>query len=99
MDKKINNIQNNEEFEKLFNNMKTKSVINHRLKIDYFENTKLMTDDTDFLNLDLDEKKNILLNILDKNMFYVPFSERYDKNFNLNKNDIKLSEEFYSKIK
>ncbi len=83
----------------MFNNMKTKSVINHRLKIDYFENTKLMTDDTDFLNLDLDEKKNILLNILDKNMFYVPFSERYDKNFNLNKNDIKLSEEFYSKIK
>lgn len=95
----IKNIKDNKDFEDLFNKMKHKSVINHRLKIDYFENTKLMTDDTDFLNLDLDEKKNILLNILDKNMFYVPFSERYDKNFNLNKNDIKLSEEFYSKIK
>ena len=95
----IKNIKDNKDFEDLFNKMKHKSVINHRLKIDYFENTKLMTDDTDFLNLDLDEKKNILLNILDKNMFYVPFSERYDKNFNLNKNDIKLSEEFYFKIK
>lgn len=51
--------------------------------------------DDDFKKKDLDEKKSIMLEILDKNMFYVPFSERRDKIFGIDDIDIKLSEEFY----
>lgn len=53
--------------------------------------------DDDFKKKDLEEKKSIMLEILDKNIFYVPFSERKDKNFNISDIDIKISEEFYNK--
>ena len=75
--------------------MKGNSVINHRLKIDYLETDNLLDDD--FNKKDLQEKKSIMLEILDKNMFYVPFSERKDKIFGLDNIDISLSEEFYKK--
>lgn len=77
--------------------MKDKSLINHRLQIDYFEN-KSFEDDNEFLNLDLERKKNILLELLDKNMFYVPFSEMKDKTFKLSDEDINLTEQFYKKL-
>ena len=35
------------------------------------------------------------LDLLDKNMFYVPFSEMKDKTFKLSDDDIKLSKQFY----
>lgn len=75
--------------------MKDKSLINHRLQIDYFDN-KSFEDDKEFLSLDLKRKKEILLELLDKNMFYVPFSEIEDKTFKLSDDDIKLSDDFYS---
>ena len=93
--KKIRAVKNDEEFEKLFEDMKENSVINHRLKIDYLETDNLLDDD--FKKKDLEEKKSIMLEILDKNIFYVPFSERKDKNFNISDIDIKVSEEFYNK--
>ena len=93
--KKIRAVKNDEEFEKLFEDIKENSVINHRLKIDYLETDNLLDDD--FKKKDLEEKKSIMLEILDKNMFYVPFSERKDKNFNISDIDIKVSEEFYNK--
>lgn len=93
--KKIRAVKNDEEFEKLFEDMKENSVINHRLKIDYLETDNLLDDD--FKKKDLEEKKSIMLEILDKNIFYVPFSERKDKDFNISDIDIKVSEEFYNK--
>lgn len=92
---KINKVKSDKEFKELFNEMKEKSVINHRLKIDYFETDNLL--DKDFNGKDLEEKKSIMLEILDKNMFYVPFSERHDTNFKISDNDIKLSESFYER--
>ena len=75
--------------------MKDKSLINHRLQIDYFENKNFL-DDKEFLDLDLEKKKKILLDLLDKNMFYVPFSEMKDKTFKLSDDDIELSKQFYT---
>ncbi|MEI0844407.1 hypothetical protein R4M06_10720 [Brachyspira pilosicoli] len=48
------------------------------------------------MSLDLKRKKEILLELLDKNMFYVPFSEIKDKTFKLSDDDIELSDDFYS---
>ncbi|MEI0563289.1 site-specific DNA-methyltransferase [Brachyspira pulli] len=92
--KKIEKIKGDKELKEIFEDMKNKSLINHRLQIDYFEN-KSFEDDKEFLSLDLERKKEILLELLDKNMFYVPFSEMKDKTFKLSDDDIKLSEQFY----
>ena len=92
--KKIEKIKDDKELKEIFEDMKNKSLINHRLQIDYFEN-KSFEDDKEFLSLDLERKKEILLELLDKNMFYVPFSEMKDKTFKLSDDDIKLSEQFY----
>ncbi|WP_052768031.1 DNA methyltransferase [Brachyspira hyodysenteriae] len=91
---KIKKIKDDKELKKIFEDMKDKSLINHRLQIDYFEN-KSFEDDKEFLSLDLERKKEILLELLDKNMFYVPFSEMKDKTFKLSDDDIKLSKQFY----
>lgn len=93
-DKKIEKIKDDKELKEIFEYMKDKSLINHRLQIDYFEN-KSFEDDKEFLSLDLERKKEILLELLDKNMFYVPFSEMKDKTFKLSDDDIKLSKQFY----
>ena len=93
-DKKIEKIKDDKELKEIFEYMKDKSLINHRLQIDYFEN-KSFEDDEEFLSLDLERKKEILLELLDKNMFYVPFSEMKDKTFKLSDDDIKLSKQFY----
>ncbi|ELV06644.1 hypothetical protein [Brachyspira hampsonii] len=92
--KKIEKAKDDKELKEIFEYMKDKSLINHRLQIDYFENKRL-EDDKEFLSLVLDRKKNILIDLLDKNMFYVPFSEMKDKTFKLSDEDIKLSEQFY----
>ncbi|MDA0055640.1 hypothetical protein OFR37_12105 [Brachyspira hyodysenteriae] len=39
--------------------MKNKSLINHRLQIDYFEN-KSFEDDKEFLSLDLERKRDFI---------------------------------------
>lgn len=92
---KIKKIKDDKELKKTFEDMEDKSLINHRLQIDYFEN-KSFEDDKEFLSLDLERKKEILLELLDKNMFYVPFSEMKDKTFKLSDDDIELSDDFYS---
>lgn len=92
---KIKKIKDDKELKKIFEDMEDKSLINHRLQIDYFEN-KSFEDDKEFLSLDLERKKEILLELLDKNMFYVPFSEMKDKTFKLSDDDIELSDDFYS---
>ena len=92
---KIKKIKDDKELKETFEDMKDKSLINHRLQIDYFE-SKSFEDDKEFLSLDLERKKEILLELLDKNMFYVAFSEIKDKTFKLSDDDIKLSDAFYS---
>ena len=52
-------------------------------------------DDQAFVGLDLNEQKQILIKMLDKNQLYVNYSERTDALFKCNQTDITLSEDFY----
>jgi adenine-specific DNA-methyltransferase len=49
----------------------------------------------EFKKLSLLEQKRMFVKMLDLNQMYVNFSERNDKKYNLTKEDIILSEEFY----
>ena len=52
-------------------------------------------DDQAFVSLTLNEQKQILISMLDKNQLYVNYSERTDSLFKCSQEDIKLSEDFY----
>lgn len=73
--------------------MKDKSLIHYRIDFDYFKNKIL--DDSEFLSLSLEEQKEIVISVLDKNIFYIPYSEMEDAMFSLSEEDIKICKEFY----
>ncbi|MCZ9879580.1 hypothetical protein OFS07_13365 [Brachyspira hyodysenteriae] len=56
---KNSKIKDDKELKEIFDDMKNKSLINHRLQIDYFEN-KSFEDDKEFLSLDLERKRDFI---------------------------------------
>ena len=52
---------------------------------------------SDFEELSLNEQKQFLIEILDKNQLYVNYSELEDKDYNINEADIRLNRLFYEK--
>ncbi len=83
------------ELEKLFNELYERYFLNYNVKTKEFKEKILKEED--FKKLSLDEQKNLFVEMLDMNQMYVNFSERSDKKYNLSKEDITLSEEFYNK--
>ena len=53
------------------------------------------SDSQAFVSLTLNEQKQILISMLDKNQLYINYSERADALFKCAQEDIKLSEDFY----
>lgn len=49
-----------------------------------------------FKELNLDDQKRFLISTLDKNQLYINYSERNNKDYDIKKEDIKLSEQFYN---
>jgi adenine-specific DNA-methyltransferase len=81
--------------EKLFDELYERYFLNYNVKTKEFKE-KILKEEG-FKNLSLDEQKNLFVEMLDMNQMYVNFSERADKKYNLSKEDITLSEEFYNK--
>ena len=54
--------------------------------------------DLEFEQLSLEDKKQILFNIIDKNMYYIPYSEIDNEDFTISKGDKAMSRMFYSRI-
>jgi len=81
--------------EKLFDKLYERYFLNYNVKTKEFKE-KILKEEK-FKNLSLDEQKNLFVEMLDMNQMYVNFSERADKKYNLSKEDIALSEEFYNK--
>lgn len=82
------------ELEKLFDELYDRYFLNYNVKTKEFKD-KILKEEG-FKNLSLDEQKNLFVEMLDMNQMYVNFSERADKKYNLSKEDIALSEEFYN---
>jgi adenine-specific DNA-methyltransferase len=82
------------ELEKLFNELYERYFLNYNVKTKEFRD-KILKEEG-FKKLGLKEQKNLFVEMLDMNQMYVNFSERADKKYNLSKEDIALSEEFYN---
>lgn len=67
---------------------KNPCCLNHKVDT----NIKL---DVDFKSLELDDKKKVLISMLDKNLLYVNYDEREDKSLNISDVDIAFSTSFY----
>ena len=50
----------------------------------------------DFMQLPIENQKRFLVDLLDKNMLYIPYSELKDATYALSKNDIDLNTKFYN---
>ena len=65
--------------------------------ISYRINPKTISENkSDFRQLVLDEQKQFLIELLDKNQLCVNYSEIDDKDFNVNEEDKRLNDQFYS---
>lgn len=51
----------------------------------------------DYSALSLEDKKRFLIETLDKNLLYVPYSDMESKEYDLSADDKRLSREFYAK--
>ena len=63
--------------------------------IPYVTREELKKADENFRYLSLEEKKMVLINIVDKNKLYVNYSDIEDETFEITENDKKFSESFY----
>ncbi|MCB0369638.1 MAG: site-specific DNA-methyltransferase [Bdellovibrionales bacterium] len=79
---------------KIFNQMCEDYFLDYNL--DVREVKKVLNEDG-FKKLDLEKQKKLLLETLDLNQMYVNESEMADKKFGINKEDQRLTKEFYSK--
>ena len=82
------------ELEKLFDELYERYFLNYNIKIKEFKE-KIIKEE-EFKKLSLNEQRKIFVEMLDMNQMYVNFSERADKKYNLSKEDVALSEEFYN---
>ena len=54
-------------------------------------------DADDFKDLSMDDQKRFLIECLDKNLLYIPFSEIDNEEYNISDEDKRLTREFYKK--
>jgi len=83
-----------DELEKLFDELYERYFLNYNVKTKEFKEKTIKEEE--FKKLGLDKQKKLFVEMLDMNQMYVNFSERADKKYNLSKEDIALSEEFYN---
>jgi adenine-specific DNA-methyltransferase len=86
-----------EELEAFFDEMYERYFLNYNLKIKEFKEKVLKEEN--FRNLSLDEQKKIFMAMLDNNQMYVNKTEMADKKFGIDKQDQKLTSEFYNSEK
>ncbi|WP_374549775.1 DNA methyltransferase [Flavobacterium sp.] len=93
----INHIQNCNSYDELvkyFNDLSDKYFLHYNVKVNEFKNV-IVKEDT-FKSLPLDSQKKIFIKMLDLNQLYVNISDLEDVKYNLTKNDIIASKDFYS---
>jgi len=87
---KIKKAKATKELLKIWEEMKEKSFLNYNVDIKKFDETIY-----EFKKLPFAKQQCILFDLLNKNQLYVNLSEIEDKDFKVNKEDERLSKEFY----
>ncbi|WFQ91326.1 site-specific DNA-methyltransferase [Mycoplasma feriruminatoris] len=70
-------------------------VFNDERIIPYLTTNELEQTQKEFDNLSLEDKKKVLIRIIDKNKLYINYSEIDDENYNIDQNDKDFSKSFY----
>lgn len=88
---KITNAKKDKDLEALWDEIKEKGFISYKVSISDFDSAK-----SDFSELEFDDKKKFLIEVLDKNMLYVNLFEIEDEDHGVSEDDIKVNRYFYS---
>lgn len=87
----ITSAKDNKELKSLWGTMQEKAFLGFNVNpksID--ENAK------EFEQLSFDDQQRFLIDVLDKNMLYIPYSEITDETYGISKEEIELNKKFYS---
>ncbi len=88
--KEIKNIKSEKQINKVYEKIKENAYISYNIDLQKFDNNI-----EQFNYLSLDQKKQILLSLLDKNMLYVNYSEIDDKSYKISDKDKAFNKKFY----
>lgn len=84
---------NTDELMSIYDEMHEKAFLDYR-----YDLVKELKGDKEFTDLDFSEQQRILIDILDKNQMYIPYTEIEDITYNLDQNDINRSHDFYKNV-
>lgn len=87
---KINGSNETDELWNMFVELKNSPYVNYRIDINRFNDMK-----DEFYSLNIEEQKELLVGILDKNMLYVNYSDLDDKDYNLSDEEKEFNKNFY----
>lgn len=85
-------VENEVELEEIWEAMRQKAFISYRVDLKTINKFA-----EDYSALSLEDKKRFLIETLDKNLLYVPYSDMESKENDLSADDKRLSREFYAK--
>jgi adenine-specific DNA-methyltransferase len=89
---RIQNATSTEELLDVWQWMQEKSFISYKVDIKSIDNSK-----SEFASLSLGDQKRFLIEVMDKNMLYVPLSEIDDETYGISDEDKQLNATFYSR--
>ncbi|WP_270965181.1 site-specific DNA-methyltransferase [Campylobacter upsaliensis] len=86
---RIKNINDEKMLDSIYKDLESKAFLDYRIDLDS------ILKDKEFKDLDLQEKKEVLLDILDSNMDYVLYGDIEDKDYAISSEVIELNKIFY----
>ena len=89
---RIQDANTSEELLDIWQVMQEKAFISYKVSIKSIDNSK-----ADFTSLSLDDQKRFLIEVMDKNMLYVPLSEIDDETYAISDEDKRLNTSFYGR--
>lgn len=95
---KIQQAKTKKELKKLWKTMKEKAFLSYKVNvkaIDVHAKDPRTKSGTSFEDLSIEDLKRFLLECLDKNHFYINYSEIDDEEYGVSEEDKKLNKEFY----
>lgn len=90
----ISESQTPKELFSIWEKMKSNAFLSYKVNVKSIDNTK-----TEFSELDFENQKRFLIEVLDKNLLYVPLSEIDDETFGITDEDKSLNRQFFKAIK
>jgi len=86
----VKRVKTEKELKSIWQEMQDKSFLSHKVDVKMIDETK-----SEYEELKFEDKKKFLVETLDKNYLYIPYSEIDDEEFDVSEQDKKLNKKFY----